>query len=343
MVRGMHSDRPTHDEAGAAASSAVELVSLRAENAMLRAELEVSRSSTATSLLQFAVAMVQTLDARDSYTADHSAAVAIYTADIARHSALDPLQCKRAHLAGLLHDVGKIGVRDHVLNKQGKLTVAEYEEMKAHPVTGADVLGAIDAYADLSLYVRHHHERIDGTGYPDRIAGDAIPLVSRMISVADTYSAMTTDRSYREGMPPHRAMHILNEAAQAGQLDRDLTAQFLRVLRYSNDSYQRGKLPGFEIQAAQHQTLTLTSIFDRQALGTEAETPAELDGLKLDVGDGIVIRTLDAADAAAFFATVEGDREHLRTWLTWVDEEVSERTSVAHIERARQWLHNRQH
>lgn len=262
--------------------------------------------------LQFAAAMVQTLDARDSYTAGHSAAVAVYTADIARTLGMSQEYMQRAHLAGLLHDIGKIGVRDEVLNKTGKLEPHEFEEIKAHSVIGADVLAMIDAYSDLSSVVRHHHERIDGNGYPDGLSGDSIPLVSRIIAVADTYSALTTDRPYREGMPPERAMQILQEAVDEGQLDAECTTQFLGVLEFSSIDYQRGRLESFQVAAAQHHALDSTGVF------VAPSTPSERSDrgwIELPVAPGVVLRSLDVSDAEGYFRALDRNRASLMEWL----------------------------
>ena len=205
--------------------------------------------------LQFAAAMVKALDARDAYTAGHSAAVAVYTRDIAKEMGFDEETVRVAHLAGLLHDIGKIGVPGRVLNKTAPLDDEEYELMKSHAAMGAEILGEVDLYSDVALLVRYHHERIDGRGYPDGISGDAIPAISRMISVADTYSAMTTDRPYREGMPTEKAMSILREC-RGTQLDQDFTDAFLRILIVADEAYQRGKQTDFEVEVAKHQALS---------------------------------------------------------------------------------------
>jgi putative nucleotidyltransferase with HDIG domain len=205
--------------------------------------------------LQFAAAMVRALDTRDAYTAGHSAAVAVYTRDIAREMGFDDETIRMAHLSGLLHDIGKIGVPGRVLNKTAPLDDEEYELMKSHAAMGADILGEVDLYADIAILVRYHHERIDGRGYPEGIGGEAIPAISRMISVADTYSAMTTDRPYRDGMPTEKAMSILREC-RGTQLDSDFTDAFLRILIVADEAYQRGKQTDFEVEVAKHQAMS---------------------------------------------------------------------------------------
>jgi len=205
--------------------------------------------------LQLAAAMVRALDHRDAYTAGHSAAVAVYTRDIAREMGFDEATVRQAHLAGLLHDIGKIGVPGRVLNKTAPLDDEEYELMKTHASMGADILAEVDLYADIAHLVRYHHERIDGRGYPDRLEGEIIPAISRIIAVADTYSAMTTDRPYREGMPTEQAMTIL-EGARGTQLDADFTDAFLRILASAAPAYQRGTLAEFEVEVAKHRAVS---------------------------------------------------------------------------------------
>lgn len=235
----------------------------------LTSELAEKAQILARTNLQFAAAMVRALDTRDAYTAGHSAAVAVYTRDIAREMGFDDETVRLAHLAGLLHDIGKIGVPGRVLNKQSPLDDEEYELMKTHAAMGAEILGEVDLYKDIAILVRYHHERIDGRGYPDKLEGEAIPAISRMISVADTYSAMTTDRPYRDGMPTEKAMGILREC-RGTQLDSDFTDAFLRILIVADEAYQRGKQTDFEVEVAKHQAL---SEVEAEAVRIDAPTP----------------------------------------------------------------------
>jgi putative nucleotidyltransferase with HDIG domain len=221
----------------------------------MRDELAAKAQVLARTNLQFAAAMVRALDQRDAYTAGHSAAVAVYTRDIAREMGFDDETVRMAHLSGLLHDIGKIGVPGRVLNKTAPLDDEEYELMKSHAAMGAEILGEVDLYADVAAVVRWHHERIDGRDYPDGIAGEAIPAITRMISVADTYSAMTTDRPYRDGMPTEQAMRILREC-RGTQLDPDFTDAFLRILATADATYQRGTQADFEVEVAKHQAMS---------------------------------------------------------------------------------------
>ncbi|MEW9701047.1 HD domain-containing phosphohydrolase [Paenibacillus sp. SI8] len=154
------------------------------------------------------------LDARDAYTAGHSQRVAKYSLMIGRAAGLNEQELDLLNKTALLHDIGKIGVRDAVLLKEGRLTEEEFEQIKLHPVLGETILKQIEppeAMAPLLPGVRSHHERYDGKGYPDGLQGQEIPVFGRIIAVADAFDAMTSDRPYRQGMVIEKAMSILEE------------------------------------------------------------------------------------------------------------------------------------
>ena len=148
-------------------------------------------------------ALAEAVDAKDAYTRGHSERVGVYASKIAREMGFAKDFIERVYIAGLLHDVGKIGIRDAVITKPERLTPEEYEEIKRHPEIGARILEPVDFLRDVAPCVRHHHEWYDGSsrGYPDRLRGDQIPLPSRIILVADTVEAMTSDRPYRKALP----------------------------------------------------------------------------------------------------------------------------------------------
>ncbi|GGG19367.1 hypothetical protein GCM10010916_40240 [Paenibacillus abyssi] len=169
------------------------------------------------------------LDARDPYTAGHSERVARYSLEIGRLANLHEQELDILKKTALLHDIGKIGVRDTVLLKEGRLTEEEFEMIKLHPLLGEKILRQIepaDAMFDILPGVRSHHERFDGRGYPDGLAGDNIPLMGRIIAIADAFDAMTSDRPYRKGMTVERALYILKEG-QGTQWDPELTKKFI--------------------------------------------------------------------------------------------------------------------
>lgn len=200
--------------------------------------------------LSFASALVATLDARDRYTAGHSAAVAIYGRDIASRMGLSADQVQLVHLCGLVHDIGKIGLPAGLLEKPGALTLDERRQMEAHPVIGERILDKVDDYAEIARIVRHHHERIDGQGYPDGLVGDDIPLLSRIIAVADAYNAMTSDRPYRDAMPSRVARMRLAQAVES-QFDTTVTAAFEAILASGDEAYRSGTRFDFELDVSQ--------------------------------------------------------------------------------------------
>ena len=198
--------------------------------------------------ISFATALVTTLDARDRYTAGHSAAVAIYARDIAHRLELSDERQRLAHLCGLVHDIGKIGLPPGLLEKPGALTLEERRRMQEHSAIGERILAKVEDYAEIAKIVRHHHERIDGMGYPDGIAGDEIPLISKIISVADAYNAMTSDRPYRDAMPSRVARMRLAQGVE-GQFDTTIVAAFEAVLAGAGEDYRTATRSDFTLDA----------------------------------------------------------------------------------------------
>ncbi|MDX6518701.1 MAG: hypothetical protein QOF50_1547 [Gaiellaceae bacterium] len=201
--------------------------------------------------LSFATALVATLDARDRYTAGHSAAVAIYSRDIAARMQLPEPEIQKAHLCGLVHDIGKVGLPPSLLEKTGPLTLVERRIMEQHAAIGQTILAKVDNYTDIASIVRHHHERFDGRGYPDEIGGEAIPLISRIIAVADAYNAMTSDRPYREAMPSQVARMRLARAVES-QFDTTVVAAFEAILAGASEDYRLGRREDFSLVAQEH-------------------------------------------------------------------------------------------
>jgi len=195
--------------------------------------------------LSFAAALVATLDARDQYTAGHSAAVAVYSRDIALRMGLDESDQKKVHLCGLVHDIGKIGLPPGLLEKEGPLTLEERRVMQGHAEIGERILANVDTYGDIARVVRHHHERVDGNGYPDGLTEDETPLLSRIIAVADAYNAMTSDRPYREAMPSRVARMRLAQAV-GSQFDTTVVAAFEAILATADESYRLGHRRDFD-------------------------------------------------------------------------------------------------
>jgi putative nucleotidyltransferase with HDIG domain len=190
--------------------------------------------------LSFAAALVQTLEESDRYTAGHSKAVAIYTRDIASKLGFSDEEIELAYLCGLVHDIGKIGLPATLLNKEGRLTLEERREMEKHSEIGERILNKVEAYSHVARVVRHHHERIDGEGYPDKLGGDEIPLISRLIGVADAYNAMTSDRPYRRAMEYAVARDRLLQA-MGSQFSTDVVVAFLSILAEADDAYRKAR------------------------------------------------------------------------------------------------------
>ncbi len=166
-----------------------------------------------TAYVQTIRALAEAIDAKDAYTRGHSERVGVYASKIAAEMTFPKEFIERVYIAGLLHDVGKIGVRDAVITKPDRLNAEEYAEIMRHPEIGAKILEPVSFLADVIPCVRHHHEWFDGSkrGYPDRLMGDQIPLPSRIILVADTVEAMTSDRPYRKALPIDVVMRELHK------------------------------------------------------------------------------------------------------------------------------------
>lgn len=161
--------------------------------------------------MSFVQSMVSTIDAKDAYTRGHSERVALVGKILAEQLGLPAKEIDDIHLSGLLHDIGKVGVDDRILRKESKLDDDEFEQIKKHPEIGCQILRGLANLERILPGVRNHHESFDGTGYPDQLAGEAIPLMARILAVADSYDAMGSDRPYRAGMPLERIEAIFRE------------------------------------------------------------------------------------------------------------------------------------
>ncbi len=173
------------------------------------------------------VALAIALDVKDPYARGHSVWVARYAVATAEELGLKPQEIENILYAGLLHDIGKIGVSKQILHKPAALDVDEWEAVRAHPVIGANILELIPSLQDVIPLVRHHHERYDGTGYPQGLTGEEIPFGARILAVADAFEAMTSSRPYRHAMPPAQATAILKEG-MGKQWDAEVVKAFLR-------------------------------------------------------------------------------------------------------------------
>jgi HD-GYP domain-containing protein (c-di-GMP phosphodiesterase class II) len=195
---------------------------------MLHRALEMTvqlRRDTTNALMTFA----DSVDRRDATTYQHSQRVAGMARAVAERMGLPLDEVETIYFSARLHDVGKVGIPDAILFKPGRLTDEEYERIKEHPVTSAEIIEGFPTFRVGHDIIRHHHERIDGKGYPDRIAGEDIPLGARIIAVVDSYDAMTENRPYRAGMPREKVLQILMEE-RGKQLDAEVVDAFLEVM-----------------------------------------------------------------------------------------------------------------
>lgn len=174
-------------------------------------------------------AMVNALDAKSPWTKGHSTRVAMYAKEAAREIGIGEEELKNLELAGLLHDIGKIGTYDYLLDKPGKLADEEFEIIKKHPAQGEKILGGIKQLKEIIPVIKYHHERIDGRGYPDGLKGDEIPLSARILHVADTFDAIMADRPYRQSPGIEYAIAELKKRS-GSQFDKEVVEAFLKAL-----------------------------------------------------------------------------------------------------------------
>ena len=192
-------------------------------------ELREKNSKIQEAYWQTVTALSEAVDAKDRYTSGHSKRVAEYARMIAKRMGKSKKEQERIYRAGLLHDVGKIGVPVDIINKPGRLTDGEFDLIKIHPITGYHILREISEYSDMAIAAKYHHERYDGKGYPNGLEGENIPETARILGVADAYDAMTSNRSYRKGLP----QDIVREEIEKGrgkQFDPEIADIMLQMI-----------------------------------------------------------------------------------------------------------------
>jgi putative nucleotidyltransferase with HDIG domain len=212
-------------------------------------ELELRAKQLAGFQVALLGALLRTLDLRDRMTARHSAAVARYSREIAAAAGLPETDQELVHTAGLLHDIGKFVLPDRILKGDAELTDLDWEEIKKHPYEGARIVSQIDGYQPVGEIVLAHHERMDGLGYPRRLQGENIPVLARIISVADTYDVLTARDSYREPVSSFEAMTELRRVSGT-QLDGHFVEVLSGVLADKGFSYRHGEDADFEAELA---------------------------------------------------------------------------------------------
>jgi diguanylate cyclase (GGDEF)-like protein/putative nucleotidyltransferase with HDIG domain len=230
---------------------------------------ERSRASERISSLHLATveALATAIDAKDAITHDHVYRVQVYACGLARHFGLTKPEIEALKAGALLHDVGKIAVPDYILNKPGKLTAAEFEKMKIHTVVGAQILERVNFPYPVVPIVRHHHERWDGSGYPDGLRGNHIPMTARILTVVDCFDAVREDRQYRKGLTREQACQLLTDGA-GKQFDPRVVEAFLKTL------------PNYEAEIAEHKAgLPLLTPTTQAGLSASALKAAPAAGL----------------------------------------------------------------
>jgi putative nucleotidyltransferase with HDIG domain len=205
-------------------------VAIAIENAILYEKIH-------TAFLEVSEALAESIEKRDPYTGGHTKRVLAYSMAIAKHIKLHDDEVEKLKIAAILHDIGKIGVEDKILRKKGELTDEEYQVMKKHPTFGVEILGNIKQLKDIIPGMRYHHERTDGKGYPNGLKGNNIPLIARIISVADTYDAMTTNRPYHDGFSNSKAIAELKRCT-GSQFDKDVVDAFIKA--FENNEIRTG-------------------------------------------------------------------------------------------------------
>ena len=215
----------------------LELITLQRS---LGEEVERKTQENKKLMIDVVEALAAAIDAKDTYTNGHSHRVAEYSKEIAKRAGYSIAQQNEIYMMGLLHDVGKIGIPDAVINKPGRLNDEEYAIIKTHPVMGAKILENIEGKQRLAIGAKWHHERFDGKGYPDGLAGVAIPEEARILSVADAYDAMTSKRSYRDVLSQEYVRNEI-EKGRGTQFDPEFAAIMLGMIDEDKDYNMREK------------------------------------------------------------------------------------------------------
>jgi putative nucleotidyltransferase with HDIG domain len=208
-------------------TSLADQVAIALDNSRLYQELEEMFFQTAESL-------ADAIEKRDPYTGGHTQRVTLYSQVIARYLQLKPLERKWVKIASVLHDIGKIGVEDDILRKPERLSPEEFNMIKRHSDMGAEILEHIRQLREIVPGVKYHHEQVNGKGYPDGLRGEQIPLLAKIVAVADTYDAMTTDRPYRKAMEKETAIEELKRCSGT-QFDKEVVEAFIQA-------YQKGEI-----------------------------------------------------------------------------------------------------
>lgn len=188
-------------------------------------------------LIEFAKILLNTISAKDNYTKDHSQNVSKLCVMFANYLNLSEDDIENLRIAALFHDIGKIGIPDNILQKEGKLTDTEIETIKLHPVIGANIFSSTDIFKHIAPIIVAHHERVDGTGYPNNLKGNEIPYLAKILTICDCFDAMVSKRSYKEKMTIDYAIEQLNKGAGT-QFDRELAESFIKLINEKKEVFE---------------------------------------------------------------------------------------------------------
>jgi len=228
-IQGYHEKSDRFDQLELLVESCVKSIRQMRTIRDYQAELTKAYSSMRDSYMEMVKALRLLVDARDIYTRGHSDRVSDCAFQIAKAMGRSEDYCEMVRIAGLFHDIGKVGVSDQVLLKTSRLTDEEFDEIRKHPGAGAHILSSITMFREIVPIVRAHHERMDGRGYPDGLSAEEIPEAARIIAVADSFDAMTSNRSYRSALPLEKAVEQL-ELGKGTQFDGAVVDAFLGIL-----------------------------------------------------------------------------------------------------------------
>jgi len=187
------------------------------------------------------LSLARSIEAKDSISEGHSGRMAEYAAELGKEEGLAEQELQELRIACLLHDVGKVAVPDSILMKPGLLDAEETEIVRQHPVVGERICAPLKSLRRILPVIRHHHERMDGSGYPDGLRGEQIPTQARILQIADIYDALTTDRPYRMALSSEEALQILDYEVMRGWLDTPLVSKFSAIRRASEDFRMSGR------------------------------------------------------------------------------------------------------
>jgi putative two-component system response regulator len=175
-------------------------------------------------------ALARAIEAKDTYTQGHTERVSQFAVVVAHHLKLSDEEQNALYKGGILHDIGKIAIPDAILNKPGRLTDEEFSIIRTHPDRGQKICIPLNSIRSALPVIRHHHEKLDGTGYPDKLAGDNVPVIARIMAIVDVYDALTSTRSYRAALPQEKAFSILEEESDKGWWDKGILHEFKRLI-----------------------------------------------------------------------------------------------------------------